>query len=170
MTEPVLCYVEDHKAWFTTCPLVWQWGDDWDDAPYAFNAGTPYPWGEHRRDLKPYTLTEVYYDGQFDEPKDLQNGAACSVKRINAGAVPWLTGCRWSSAPDLRIMAGTPLSEFKRLVRAAGGRIFVEEKAGLTRDEVASCAQCGRSVLDGWGPCLPERGTSHDWQPPKKRA
>lgn len=44
--EPVLCYVCGPWAYFTTRPLADQWGDDWDDAPYEHNAGTPYEWRE----------------------------------------------------------------------------------------------------------------------------
>lgn len=40
--EPVLCYVSHPFAYFTTQPVENQWGDDWDDAPYEHNAGSPY--------------------------------------------------------------------------------------------------------------------------------
>lgn len=44
-----LCYVDKERdgatiAYFTTQPLAEAWGDDWDDAPYEHNAGTPYEW------------------------------------------------------------------------------------------------------------------------------
>lgn len=37
-----LCYINGSTAYFTTLSLDDQWGDDWDDAPYEHNAGTPY--------------------------------------------------------------------------------------------------------------------------------
>jgi hypothetical protein len=37
-----LCYVSGSFAWFTTQELSKQWGDDWNDAPYEHNAGSPY--------------------------------------------------------------------------------------------------------------------------------
>lgn len=37
-----LCHVERNFAYFTRLPLDEQWGDDWNDAPYEHNAGTPY--------------------------------------------------------------------------------------------------------------------------------
>lgn len=54
-TAGTLCYVDGNRAYFTTQPLDQQWGDDWDDAPYEHNAGTPYTpcWHcepEHRND------------------------------------------------------------------------------------------------------------------------
>lgn len=42
MAEPKLCYVASNFAYFTTLPVEDQCGDDWDDAPYEHNAGTPY--------------------------------------------------------------------------------------------------------------------------------
>ena len=39
-----LCLVKLPWAWFTTCQLDRQWGDDWNDAPYDCNAGYPYAW------------------------------------------------------------------------------------------------------------------------------
>ena len=40
--DPILCYVDEPWAYFTTQDLDKQWGDDWNDAPYEHNAGTPY--------------------------------------------------------------------------------------------------------------------------------
>ena len=42
LVSTALCYVAGNFAYFTTKPLSEQWGDDWDDAPYEHNAGTPY--------------------------------------------------------------------------------------------------------------------------------
>lgn len=39
---PVLCYVDEPWAYFTTQKLEDQWGDDWEDSPYEHNAGKPY--------------------------------------------------------------------------------------------------------------------------------
>jgi hypothetical protein len=40
--EHKLCYVKGNWAYFTSRPLSEQTGDDWNDAPYEHNAGTPY--------------------------------------------------------------------------------------------------------------------------------
>ena len=40
--EPVLCYVDEPWAFFTTQELSKQWGDDWDHSPYEHNAEEPY--------------------------------------------------------------------------------------------------------------------------------
>lgn len=41
-SSPILCYVDRPWAYFTTQSLSEQWGDDWNDAPYEYNAGPPY--------------------------------------------------------------------------------------------------------------------------------
>lgn len=41
--DPTVCYFDEPWLFFTSAPLAAQWGDDWNDAPYEHNAGTPYP-------------------------------------------------------------------------------------------------------------------------------
>jgi hypothetical protein len=42
LKEPILCYVRDNVAYFTTQRLRDQWGDGHDDKPYEHNSGIPY--------------------------------------------------------------------------------------------------------------------------------
>lgn len=124
--EPVLCYVEDGVAHFTTCELARQWGDDWDDAPYECNAGAPSDWAPYH-EVPPYRLVEVAYRAPLVTPDhDLVN-SPYAVRDINARAVPWLR--TEFGDPAVAIWAGTPLSEFRRLVRAAGGHTFTRDRA-----------------------------------------
>lgn len=136
--EPVLCYVSGACAYFTTQALADQWGDDWDDAPYEHNAGGPYHWRPEKwdRELRQnvpndeprWDITVVYFEADLAQPCDGGGlNSPYSVQDINAGRTPWLFGSRWSHTPGLRIDAGTPLSEFKRLIWHAGGRVYVEE-------------------------------------------
>lgn len=132
-SEPVLCYVDNNCAWFTTAPIKGrlgeiQWGDDWDDAPYEHNAGEPYEWDILRKH-GPYTLTRIYFEGNYTRPCDYFNNSPWSVYEINQGAAPWLKFGSFKNEPLIVIPAGTTLSEFKRLVRQAGGDIFVLEDA-----------------------------------------
>lgn len=126
MSEPVLCYVERNIAYFTTAPLPEQWGDDWNDAPYEHNAGEPYEWADYRK-VPRYEIIRVAFDGPFATPVELP-GVNCnspwSVEQINAQHVPWLTP-HYGAGPA--IMAGTTVDEFKRLVLANDGRVFVEQ-------------------------------------------
>ena len=39
--ELKLCYCANNNMYFTS-DMSAQWGDDWDDRPYEYNAGTPY--------------------------------------------------------------------------------------------------------------------------------
>ena len=126
MPDPYLCYVDGPWAWFTTAPLGKQWGDDWNDAPYEHNAGDPYGWSTGRN-MRRYELTRVAWDGPFDAPCDLGGiNSRWSVETINAGGIPWLQTDEWHK-PHVVIPAGTSLSDFKRMMRAAGGRVYVEE-------------------------------------------
>jgi hypothetical protein len=129
---PVLCYVSAPWAYFTTQPLADQWGDDWNDAPYEHNAGEPY-W-PHGKDEGKWEIIKVAWDGPFDAPIDHAGlYSRWSVETINSGAVPWLSNVtNWAFnkkvTPPVSIFAGTPLNEFKRLVRNGGGKFYVEDK------------------------------------------
>lgn len=104
-----LCYVRDNKAFFTTLSLEKQWGDDWDDAPYEHNAGSPYL-------EKGQELVTLYFSGEFNEPCSDLFSSPYSVKSINAGAIPWLR----HFTKNIYISAGTTLPKFIELVESAG--------------------------------------------------
>lgn len=124
--EPVLCYIEGNKAYFTTCPLDQQWGDDWDDAPYEYNAEQPYEWHPDMN-VPRYEITALYFESYgYITPDGYTTNSPFSVRAINRGDVAWLRyGGGYSDYPPIH--AGTPLSEFKRLIKAAGGTIYVLE-------------------------------------------
>jgi hypothetical protein len=118
MTEPVLCYIKDNWAYFTT-NLKDQWGDDWDDAPYDRNAGEPYT---HYDDCQ---VTKVAWEANLIPPSE----RLCryySVDQINAQKTPWLTSPDWDYTrnPDMEIWAGTILSKFKSLIHKVGGTVY----------------------------------------------
>jgi hypothetical protein len=118
-----LCYVDSGFAWFTSAPLDKQWGDDWNDAPYEHNAGTPYDWYE-KSGLEPYHLIKVAFDGPLETPADLAGGnSRYSVEMINKGHVAWLCD-RWGSS-KVAIQAGCNPIEFVKLVQQAGGTVYV---------------------------------------------
>lgn len=126
-----LCYVEGDWAYFTTQALDKQWGDDWNDAPYEHNAERPYEWQEYmtRHGIEPYEIKKLPFDGDFAQPCSYTFNSAYSVEMINGGAIPWL----WSPSygvPAVTIPAGTNLPDFIRLVKEAGGRVYlpIEQK------------------------------------------
>lgn len=127
--EPVLCYVDGSWAYFTTRDLNHQWGDDWNDSPYEHNAGTPYEFRPQPGGLKiePWEIVKVAYEGPFDTPRENHFNSPWSVEAINGGAVPWLRSSGWGSEVTVAICAGTPLTEFKRLIRQSGGQVYVLE-------------------------------------------
>lgn len=117
MAEPVLCFVKDCWAYFTTKPLSEQWGDDWNDAPYEHNAGTPYGDSQNQ-------ITKLAWEADLDQPCDSYRNSPYSVEQINARAVDWLASPSYVKGPKIVIPAGTTLSQFKELVERAGGSIY----------------------------------------------
>lgn len=132
MSEFKLCYVDGNFAYFTTQELDKQWGDDWDDAPYEHNADLPYKFDSHDKDrgVEPWEIAEVCFDADLETPATCayQGNSRYSVKAINAGAVAWLVTPKWRSGEFVAINAGVTIDEFKRLVRKAGGKIYVLEE------------------------------------------
>ena len=119
--KAVLCYVENNFAYFTTKELSDQWGDDWNDAPYEHNAGSPY--GPHKDD-EPWEILKVAFDGDFETPADIAgHNSSYSVEMINKGAISWLTQ-RWSET-KVSIPAGTTLKQFIELVEKGNGTVYI---------------------------------------------
>jgi hypothetical protein len=120
-----LCYVTGPWAWFTTQEVTKQWGDDWDDAPYEHNAREPYT--AYRKD-EHWELLRVAWEGPFKAPCDGVLNSGFSVQQINRGDVAWLRPWSWTRDPSLRpIPAGTTFDEFRRLVEAAGGYVYITD-------------------------------------------
>ncbi|MEK6878861.1 MAG: hypothetical protein AABY22_04600 [Nanoarchaeota archaeon] len=135
-----LCYIQDNFAYFTTQDLDKQCGDDWDDAPYEHNAGTPYSPCWHRQSeekkncqcdvcLRDYNedgspkwqIVKIAFDGDFSSPKDT---CETSVEEINNKLHPWL----WAGFPkdgiESKIFAGVSFYEFDKFIRNNGGNIY----------------------------------------------
>ena len=126
---PVLCYVRDHRAYFTTQALADQWGNRWAVAPYETETRLPYlPWSGEQ----PWDIFIVRYGGALKTPAEIAGHyTGYSVEDINHGAAAWL----FDRESGIAIAAGTALSDFENLVKKAGG----------------SARREGRLVLDGAG-------------------
>lgn len=76
-----------------------------------------------------WEIIKVAWDGDFCAPCDwIQSpNNNWSVKDINSKCVPWLQRAAWKKEPEVKIWAGTKLSEFKKLIRKGGGAVYVEE-------------------------------------------
>ena len=126
-----LCYVDESWAFFTSQALDKQWGDDWNDAPYEHNAGTPY---ESREDEEEqWVVFRVAWKGSFSTPASTYGNSPYSVEMINAGAVAWLTSESWADNKDKGIVcipAGATLREFKDKLESKGGIVFLPAKEG----------------------------------------
>jgi hypothetical protein len=118
MTEPVLCYIKDNWAYFTT-NLESQWGFNWNEMPYNRITGKPY---EYYRGCR---ITKVAWEADLIPPCERLN-RYYSVYQINRRITPWLTSPKWENVRNgsIEIWAGTPLSEFKMLIYRAGGTVY----------------------------------------------
>jgi hypothetical protein len=126
--EGILCYIGGQAAYFTTKSLEDQWGDDWNDAPYEHNAGTPYEFRgyDKERGDTPWKITKVYYEGRFDTPDEWVRNSNYSVEQINNKVVPWLTGSKYTDLEGkVAIWAGIPIEEFCRTILECGGQIYL---------------------------------------------
>lgn len=132
-----LCYIDRPWAYFTTQALDKQWADDWNDAPYEHNAGSPYTWNPtvHDRELKAWIANPeprwdigmVAFSVNLCTPEEEHFNSPYSIEMINDKAVPWLQPYRWDrehEANRVEIWAGASYSEFVRLVHEAGGTIY----------------------------------------------
>lgn len=116
-----LCYIKSGWAYFTTQPLNKQWGDDWDDAPYEYNAGPPYDYRAGNSTLPRWKVFRISFEGPFITPDIGYNNSPWSVRDINAGAVAWL---RFRGKESEQIFAGTSYEEFRAWVLSREGKIF----------------------------------------------
>lgn len=105
-----LCYADDEFAYFTTQKLEKQWGDDWDDAPYEHNAGTPY---DDKNSVEDWKIFKVLFPSSFSTPVEYLKmlNTPFSVKQINTGVVAWL----WDGYTS--IYAGCTYKEFIKKIK-----------------------------------------------------
>ena len=113
-------------AYFTEVPLSNQWGDDWDDDPYEYNAEEPYDdhyVGNERKEhliIKvPFYVCHNGYDVKMPEDYGYDNSPFC-VRDINAGAVAWIfaRSLEPKRADGVAILAGmNPYEFFERVDR-----------------------------------------------------
>lgn len=140
--DAVLCYVSGNFAYFTTQDLDKQWGDDWDDAPYEHNAGSPYTprvyhYSDERGSVKDpsqwnedgtpkWDVFKIAIDGDFDTPSSRYGNSPCSVDEINKGAAPWITFTNWSSKGERTyVPAGTTLKDFIEIAAKSGSEVLM---------------------------------------------
>lgn len=132
-----LCFVKRNFAWFTSCPVSFQWGDDWDESPYEYNAGEPYAHHETKDGKKQdHTVVKVYWEAPYVTPDALDEKSKWSVKSINRGNIAWLSSSSWSDQELSPIHSGTSLEDFIKHIQSAGGEVFIPiyEKLEATTD------------------------------------
>jgi hypothetical protein len=130
MNEPILCYIDDCWAYFTTRSLDLQTGDDWDDAPYEHNAGDPYTYSTYNQERgdQPWEIIRVAIWTNLETPASLaySGNSRYSVDMINAKLTPWLRTDQYYKGTPVAIFAGIPLSEFVKAIEDFGGRVYMD--------------------------------------------
>jgi hypothetical protein len=115
--EYQLCYADNNLLYFTD-NFEDQWGDDWNDAPYEHNAGTPYQYDPNRSDDfnsdAGRIIIAAWYDEYFDTklPCNDYGNSPYSVQDINAGAIAWLY-----KRDKEGLMAGATLKEAREFCK-----------------------------------------------------
>lgn len=144
-----LCYVNLPWSYFTTQSLEDQWGDDWNDAPYQHNAGSPYepcwhnkPDSERRPcdcsaceddwtdDLEPkWQVIKIALDTSLVTPS-FHVTEDLSVQDINQKKYPWLM----SYNREIEIWAGETVEEVMEQISKSGGDFYVniDDFTGIT--------------------------------------
>lgn len=132
-----LCYISQGRAYFTTQPLGKQSGDDWNDAPYECNAGSPY---EYRADVdneeyegkSPWGIASIYFEASSGyEPSYNFYNSPYSVDVINNRLVPWLT-IRKSNEESVLIYAGIKYNDFIDAICGNGGKVWLDPDLKFT--------------------------------------
>lgn len=136
MEDWKLCYVDDWTMYFTSLPLEKQWGDDWNDAPFEHNAGTPYEsHGEFKPCAKVHYRDAIVPGTQLIPPSHGHINSQWSVQAINKGSSPWLRAQIYRTDPwefvdvtGQALMAGASISEATDFVHRNGGIAWMAGK------------------------------------------
>jgi len=150
-----LCYVEDFENWsqgpfqlyFTPLPIDKQWGDDWDDAPYEHNAGTPYTEDysqpeqgvENGHGIYPkIDIKKIYIESGWEvdmfTPRNGHNNSPYSVRDINFGVIPWVT-LKSKGKDPIFLRAGMEMSKVIKMCQDFGVEVYTrkERRNGQTK-------------------------------------
>ena len=127
-----LCYVKQKDDYLNLITLYFtndmekQWGDDWNDIPYEYNAGEPY---EDETDVFSIIVNTNWED--VVTPCTKYFNSPYSVKDINKGIIPWITIPR-QGENSIFIKAGdTCLSVIDRITSYLPNcKIYVQLKGG----------------------------------------
>lgn len=123
---------QEYYAYFTPISFDKQWGDDWNDAPYEYNAEVPYDdykegdeWVEIEIVKVPFYIP---YDGGWGIrfPRDWGGcNSPFSVEDINGGAVAWI----FDKERKIAINAGCSPKEFvEKIERINEGREYIDHE------------------------------------------
>ena len=115
---------QEYYAYFTPADLEKQWGDDWNDRPYEYNAEIPYDDyydGDMKVELNIIRVPfYVYHDSWYVRfPRDwAYDNSPFSVQDINAGAVAWIFDLKTRTAISAGCSPGEFIAKINRINEA----------------------------------------------------
>lgn len=123
---------QEYYAYFTPISLDKQWGDDWNDSPYEYNAEIPYDdyrEGDERVEVEIVRVPfYIPYDGGWHIrfPKDWGGcNSPFSVEDINGGAVAWI----FDKERKIVVPAGCTPEEFvEKIEKINEGREYIDHE------------------------------------------
>lgn len=142
--EYYLCYgdPDENILYFSERHAKDNWGDDWDDAPYEHNAGTPYNEDYDGPELgikngrgiyNPIDIKEVRFElneeiYEIRKPCYGTINSSYAVKDINNGAIAWLyiKSCI-KDKESIAVNADCTLIEFTRIIKSLGGKLEIKD-------------------------------------------
>ena len=124
-----LCYVDLPFLWFTM-NLREQSGDDWNDAPFEYNAEPPHLMRGQDWEIFQVAIFANPFKHQLRTPDSDYYNSPWSVDDINSGAVPWLslTDLHCQPLTIARLMAGTTYAELKEFAACYGLLIWTSAR------------------------------------------
>jgi len=123
MKDLKLCFVKYGWAYFTSIPVTDQWGDDWENSPYEYNAG--FPSAPRKGKHKDHKIVKVSFESDHIDPSFSEDDRSWSAEMINRGDVPWLRSPPWSETKLQDVPAGTTLTDFIKIVKDSGGEVYL---------------------------------------------
>lgn len=106
-----------YYAYFTPLSLKEQWGDDWNDSPYEYNAGKPYDHGDNFKEKIEILKIPFYInENKLYLPRDRGYNSPFCVEDINDGAIPWIFIKDYKTKDSDYIMGGTSVVDFIKII------------------------------------------------------
>ena len=115
--EYKLCYYDGKFLWFSMRDPKTIFGDDWNDAPYEYNASPPYE--------KYGPFKKIAFDNiDLRSPSDGFSNSPYSAEQINSTGIPWLITSSYADK-KFGLAPGTTYEECIKQLLSGGAEVYV---------------------------------------------